>query len=332
MLPTDETLQSIKTEGDRESFYECDVDQGSERSQPWLLDGNIIIATDTRLFRVHRGVLCLHSQIFKDMFSSSQPDAALMVDDCPVVHLPDSGDDMYHVLQALYDRSYSPAYSDKLPFEVTAAFLRLGKKYMIDHLYKEAKDRLASNFPTTLVGWDLADARCSGSWSVSGWTHHALTLLTANLARETQLLSLLPAALYSASTLCTARELVHGVDDCTTGAHVLLCPENRDAVVVAHDALRELAVKTYGWLMRLPPACRLPGMDGCLDKKRTLLISLFYPKRVCTPLDEWDDAWEDRLCSECAAEAKRLHEAGRRYAWSQLPQVYGLPKWADLKD
>ena len=57
-----------------------------------------------RLFKVPRRKFQDDSEIFRDMFSSSHPDVTSMIDECPVVHLPDSGSDMHHVLQALYDR------------------------------------------------------------------------------------------------------------------------------------------------------------------------------------------------------------------------------------
>jgi len=34
----------------------------------WFPDGNVVLATDSLLFRVHKSVLSLHSSVFKDMF------------------------------------------------------------------------------------------------------------------------------------------------------------------------------------------------------------------------------------------------------------------------
>ncbi len=34
----------------------------------WFPDGNVVLATDSLLFRVHESFLSLHSSVFKDMF------------------------------------------------------------------------------------------------------------------------------------------------------------------------------------------------------------------------------------------------------------------------
>lgn len=75
----------------------------------WFGDGNVILATATMLFRVHRGVLSYNSTIFRDMFSIHQPPGGgggdEMMDDLPVVHLSDEEKDLTYLLRALYDRT-----------------------------------------------------------------------------------------------------------------------------------------------------------------------------------------------------------------------------------
>ncbi len=34
----------------------------------WIPDGNVVLATDSFLFKVHKGVLSMQSSVFKDMF------------------------------------------------------------------------------------------------------------------------------------------------------------------------------------------------------------------------------------------------------------------------
>ncbi len=52
---------------------DVDVQRDSSANAPvpfeglWFPDGNIILATDMYLFKVHRGILSLQSSVFRDM-------------------------------------------------------------------------------------------------------------------------------------------------------------------------------------------------------------------------------------------------------------------------
>lgn len=82
----------------------------------WFPDGNIVLATDTHLFKVHKSVLSLHSSVFKDMFdlpgaygSTAGRSSAGVVPDLyeklPVVTLAgDDGEDVAHLLRTVYER------------------------------------------------------------------------------------------------------------------------------------------------------------------------------------------------------------------------------------
>lgn len=72
----------------------------------WLDDGNIIIAVQGKHFRVHRSVLCLYSEVFRDMFTSphSCDTEEEIIDGCPVIHLQDAVADVGIMLKAFYDR------------------------------------------------------------------------------------------------------------------------------------------------------------------------------------------------------------------------------------
>lgn len=84
-------------------------------------DGNIIISgtgvlhgesgpeTHTKLFRVHKSVLCTHSQVLADMFELAGPhsdhvatDPELYPPGLPVVHLRDELGDVIRLMEVLY--------------------------------------------------------------------------------------------------------------------------------------------------------------------------------------------------------------------------------------
>ncbi len=63
----------------------------------WFSDGNVILCAGTFAFKVHRGQLERHAEIFQTMLSIPQPD------DEGIIRLCDSPTDVYHLLRALYD-------------------------------------------------------------------------------------------------------------------------------------------------------------------------------------------------------------------------------------
>ena len=69
----------------------------------WFSDGNIVLAVDKVLFKVHRGQLERHSEVFQSLFSIPQPQDAPTVEGMPVVELFDSPSDVSYLLKALYD-------------------------------------------------------------------------------------------------------------------------------------------------------------------------------------------------------------------------------------
>ena len=74
------------------------------RSSIWFEDGNIIlVAAGSAAFKVHRGQLERHSEVFQDLFSIPQPRDQLLLDGCFIVDLHDSPSDVFYLLTALYD-------------------------------------------------------------------------------------------------------------------------------------------------------------------------------------------------------------------------------------
>lgn len=80
--------------------------QAQHRSDIWFPDGNIILIAEQVMFKVHRGQLERHSDVFQDMFSLPQPPDTGLYDGCRILELHDSAQDVHHLLRALYDGLY----------------------------------------------------------------------------------------------------------------------------------------------------------------------------------------------------------------------------------
>lgn len=71
-------------------------------AEVWFEDGNAIVVADDTAFKVHRGVLSLHSEVFRDMFSIPPPEDDEALDGCPVVRVSDAASDIRQLLSVMY--------------------------------------------------------------------------------------------------------------------------------------------------------------------------------------------------------------------------------------
>jgi len=77
------------------------------RSKYWFEDGNVVLQAENTLFRVHQSILSRHSEIFKDTFAMPQDPSQENenVDNCPVIPLADSAEDLGNIISLLYDNN-----------------------------------------------------------------------------------------------------------------------------------------------------------------------------------------------------------------------------------
>jgi hypothetical protein len=88
----------------------------------------------------------------------------------------------------------------------------------------------------------------------------------------------------------------------------------------------------------------IPSNTGCTspelcDKVRFQRLGNYFEhvrrKVDLAPLDDWsNEEWEVlacELCGHCLKKAKESHQAALAEFWDQLPGIYGLPPWRELK-
>ncbi len=72
----------------------------------WFEDGNIVLISEQSGFRVHKGLLTRHSEVFRDMFLMPQPPPTEeeSFEGCPTVRLVDDrSEEVATILAILYD-------------------------------------------------------------------------------------------------------------------------------------------------------------------------------------------------------------------------------------
>lgn len=212
-----------------------------------------------------------------------------------------------------------------LPLSMVRAFLRLGRKYGIDHLQAEALTRLSIDYPCTLQGYDEC-IKGHKTIDLEGNTHFAIV----DLARENDIPSILPMAFY----LCC--EEAQGIDPKSRIVHPA---DNLDAFLPTEDMItcylgqkRLLGlqmIETFGWLDVRSPA--ESAHTRCTIAKKEIFYAMSYPLTPFCPLCPWTPNWIRAMCSDCAIKAQQRHIHGRAEIWDQLPVVFGLPSWEQLK-
>lgn len=85
--------------------HEISLQKIQRHNKLWMDDGNVVLVVEDIGFRVHRGVLAGHSEVFRDMFSLPQPSEAYQerLDGCTVVRIPhENADAVAFVLNVIY--------------------------------------------------------------------------------------------------------------------------------------------------------------------------------------------------------------------------------------
>ncbi|KAF8159657.1 hypothetical protein B0H34DRAFT_704340 [Crassisporium funariophilum] len=229
--PPETKFTTLSYKGSQGHATICDVETGIEvqrHSDLWFDDGSVICRAENTLFRVHMSQLARHSLCFQDMFMLPQPESArlessMLVDEgtrlgsrrIPVVYLYDTAEDVGNLLTAMYD---GPNFgnNDQDDFRVVSGILRLATKYLIDSLRAKAIAHLSIAWPSDLKAWDIRED-LSRSFENEGSSRNAHRyphpFSVIHLAREVDVLALLPSAFYDLSRYSFAQIFESTEDD-----------------------------------------------------------------------------------------------------------------------
>ncbi|KAF8178679.1 hypothetical protein K438DRAFT_1726338 [Mycena galopus ATCC 62051] len=296
------------------------------RSTIWHSDGSIVLQAENTQFRVHWSVLALNSSFFREMQKLPQPPDQPSVDGCPVVELADdTATDVEHLLRVLYTPTF--LLQKSLPFPVVAALTRLGRKYDFKDLLDTAVERLTFENPTTLEEYDALDVdsiyRTTRILHDRGILYDVLTL-----ARENNILSALPCAYYRAVHHHNQRSLFDGISrgDTTTAS---LAPVDQRRCVLGREALLKAQTRdgyTIGWLYSDgenctdPPKCKIWRTRKLRTYRDLGVVALMTPTGI------------HGLCDSCDESYRQSWLVGRKKVWEELPKIFDLPPWVELKN
>lgn len=305
----------------------------------WYADGSNTLLAENTGFRVFKGILADHSPFFSDMFSLPQPRPASSPasEDCPVVRLTDSPNEVRYLLRACMPkmveeyvqpyRSHDVArgvdlstYSRYVPRDPTydeiASLIRLGHKYQIQSLVESSLAYLRRYYSDDLDAYDKL-----GPHKRPSRFRSANAIGVVNLARLTGCMRLLPPALLAVCVLKT--ELVfNGVPSALPRGQIEML--SMDDIQLCYRARLELASARVALTLRV--CC--PEVSGACSQPRTcntVLVGLVSSqhedsKWLCSvdpfrPYSSFDQSVRGGICRECYAMLEERDNLGRRAMW-----------------
>lgn len=96
-------IPGLRPNASENSATSTEKESKIHRSEIWFEDGNVILHAGDTQFRVHRGIIALHSRVFKGMFPIPRPEGEPLVDGCPLVHVFDDPEDWRNLLDVMYN-------------------------------------------------------------------------------------------------------------------------------------------------------------------------------------------------------------------------------------
>ncbi|KAJ6456125.1 hypothetical protein C8R45DRAFT_1034982 [Mycena sanguinolenta] len=296
----------------------------------WLRDGNVVLQVANRWqFRVHWSVLALNSTVFRDIEGLPQPVGEPTVEGCPVVKLEDDLEDVEYLLKALYIPTF---HSQKvLPLAVIGAFIRVGRKYKFKDLFESAVARLTFEFPTTLAEYDALPVGLTTIQSYSGVTFDIIAFASRN-----HISSVLPYAYCYVTEDSTPGELFDGTER-EDGTRASLPPVDLRRCLVGRERLLVKQFEpgyTFGWARKwLFYDCVRVAQWHALreDIVKTYLYDVAGGTGSTMAALAGDEDERD-FCDSCTPHIHDCMAAGRKKIWEELPGIFDLPPWSELKN
>ena len=196
----------------------------------------------------------------------------------------------------IYKTSFAKENSP-IPFEIVAAFLRMGNKYGLSDLEHDARKRLFHEYPARLPDFDL----CQMGELIT--PEPGIHFKVANLAVEQELPSVLPSTLYRGLTELSTTSIAEA---CSMAIHVLCDINQRTCITATGHWCEKVWETTLGWAQD-------PWINECDDLECTRGKCRFLLEAPqLKGLETWRKEWDKMLCKGCRWETRQKYVKGRQ--------------------
>jgi len=310
----------------------------------WFPSGDIILRGDNTLFRVSKELLSRHSPIFMDMFELPSPEITNeddSYDGCPVILMFDPADHLEHFLRGLHDPSYSITVNSNQSLRLAVGVLELSTKYETSELRERTIGSLAVIYPATIEGYRARWVNWTTDLKESFRPENIS--LVANIARDTNALALLPAALFhylesygrSVSEIIDAHDAGFALGpEKYEGDLPLLAKDNLSSILKARSRIIfSVRKNAYGFAFhRVEVDTCTPGKAGPCQQSKD-----YWVRHIDS---QSDDGWFSplgqniktlKMCAGCMPGATEHYERGLKVLWDSLPGMFDLVDWPRLE-
>ncbi|RPD58517.1 hypothetical protein L226DRAFT_489969 [Lentinus tigrinus ALCF2SS1-7] len=295
----------------------------------WFDDGSIALVAKDVEFRVYKRVLSEHSVVFADMLSFPQPSSqqpTSIPQDCPIVHLDDSPEDLRHIFRAIFPRkgaTFIPLELGDPTFDMVSAYARLGHKYQIDDLLDQSLRWLKTQFTTNFNTWIK-----QGLYPFHDEAEYAIGVV--NIARLTQCHTILPTAMMICCSL-PGETLVRGFER-PDGSLEKLGEDDLILCIAKKTALTGATVTSL--LSAFDPdddGFHAVGDSDCIQGLLRLLHQyrrdpgLIVGNSPFPSVDYYFDDYDHMaVCEDCAHHLHSRLREEQEMLWCRLPEIFGL--------
>ncbi|TRM65717.1 hypothetical protein BD626DRAFT_397813 [Schizophyllum amplum] len=308
-----------------------EVEYPAQCSDIWFDDGNVILQAENIQFRVHRGLLARHSSVFKDMFSMPQATASTEESHAPggppIVYLSDAASDVQYALAKLFNLA-DPEDEKKAPtISQLVSALRIGHKYLIPRLWNDSVSRLRCAFPSNQVAFreclykrdDIT--RDNTATAIRVLPSETLLELVDTVA-EVGLQTVLPPLYYRILLRESLNTLIDNPYPRDNRARAYLLGGRAELLCsLSHSVAQWLKLNAHGVVCTTPAECRKAGYVAYAD-----IANIRFP------IGPWINGLQTGMCAHCNEQLQSTLSVVEGMSWVDLPRVFRLPAWKDLKD
>ncbi|KAF8989952.1 hypothetical protein BDQ17DRAFT_1547388 [Cyathus striatus] len=284
----------------------------------WFSDGSVVLGAQGTIFRVHRSILCNHSDAFKGMFDIPPPDMIEQLEGCPYVQLQDEVQD----IEAFINVLYNPLWWDenntttKDMVSLAISILKISNKYGCDILRKKSISILKDYIPTDMACYNKLKCK---KLPVS------VVVRLLSVAREAKLRIFLPCAYLAWAT----RNPEQIIEHTQTIEHENLPWEDAAICLAGRAILLPIQLNdVFKFAVHFENSSSCSG-SSCAPFKMDGIHQSF--DKLAGYIKWNDESITEGICKSCRAHAKERFEEGQKYFWNMLPKAFRLGSWEALK-